>query len=50
MGVCALCANFKLIIKGTKNDDAQKGTHKTSLTKYWDSQAKEQIRAMHHRD
>ena len=50
MGVCALCANLKSMIKGAKNDIAQKECYKKSLTDHRDSQAKERKKAMHHRD
>ena len=50
MGVCVVCANLKSMIKGAKSDDSQKDIFKRSLMEHRDSQAKERIKAMHHRD
>ena len=50
MGVCAVCANLKSMIKATSVDDAQKEKYKAALTDHRNSQANERIKAMHHRD
>ncbi len=50
MGVCSICANLKSLIKGAKSDDAKKECYKRSLSEHRESQAKERMKAMHHRD
>ncbi len=50
MGVCALCANVKSLIKATRNDDAQREKYKRILKEHRDGQAQERMKAMHHRD
>ena len=50
MGVCAICANLKSMIKGAKSDDVKKDCYRRSLTEHRDSQAKERMKAMHHRN
>ena len=47
MGVCA---NLKCMMKAASGDDAQKEYYKKKLIEHHDSQAKERIEAMHHRD
>ena len=50
MGVCSVCANLKSMIKAARGDDAKKDRLKKILIDHRDSQAKERIKAMHHRD
>ena len=50
MGVCVVCANLKSMIKGAKSDDSQKDIYKRSLIEHRNSQGKERIKDMHHRD
>ena len=50
MGVCALCANLRSMIKVARSNDSRKENYKRLLIEHRDSQAKERIKAMHHRD
>ena len=50
MGVCLLCANLKSLIKGARSNDSQKENYKQLSKEHRDSQAKERIKTMHHRD
>ena len=50
MGVCVVCANLKSMIKAARDDYAQKDSLKKILSDHRDSQAKERMKAMHHRD
>ena len=50
MGVCALCANLKSMIKAVKIENVQKENYKRLLKEHRDVQAQERMKAMHHRE